>query len=233
MRRVFWQEPNAANRPSCYCLPKYTFGLDWTIGRVFGGDAMMPQALCRRFKAGLRSAGKGCAITMTRYVALLRAINVGGTGKLPMADLKTICVGAGFTDVQTYIASGNVVFASTLPPAKVKAALEARLKAYAGRPMGVVVRTASEMASVLKANPFSKLSPTFTVAIFLDGKPPADALDRAVGMADEKMRLGRREIFVHYPSGQGRSKLKIPAAKTGTARNMNTIAKLAAMASKR
>jgi uncharacterized protein (DUF1697 family) len=170
---------------------------------------------------------------MTKYVALLRAINVGGTGKLPMAELKAMCTDAGFTDVQTYIASGNVVFESKLSPARVKSVLEARLHAYAGKPTGVALRTASEMAAILKANPFSKLSPTFTVAIFLDDRPPADALDHAAGVADEKMRLGRREIFIHYPSGQGRSKLRIPAAKTGTARNMNTVAALVEMASKR
>ena len=167
---------------------------------------------------------------MAKYVALLRAVNVGGTGKLPVTELKAMCEEAGFANVQTYIASGNVVFASKASPAKVKAMLEARLLAYAGKPIGVVVRTASEMAAVLKANPFSKLPPNYTVAIFLDKPPPSDVLDHVAGVKDEKMRLGRREIFVHYGSGQGKSKLRIPAAKTGTARNMNTIAKLAGMA---
>jgi uncharacterized protein (DUF1697 family) len=169
---------------------------------------------------------------MTRYVALLRAINVGGTGKLPMADLKAICEDAGFAHVQTYIASGNVVFESKASEAKVKAMLEKRLHDYAGKPVDIVARTAAEMAAVVKANPFPKASPSLAVAIFLDQPPPADALKRAVGINDEMMRLGKREIFVHYPSGQGRSKLRIPAAKTGTARNMNTIAKLAELASK-
>jgi uncharacterized protein (DUF1697 family) len=169
---------------------------------------------------------------MTKYVALFRAINVGGTGKLPMADLKAMCEDAGFARVQTYIASGNVVFESTASETKVKAELENRLHAYAGKPMGVVVRTAAEIAAVVKANPFPKASPSQAVAIFLDQPPAADALKRAVGVNDEKMRLGKREIFVHYPSGQGRSKLRIPAAKTGTARNMNTIAKLAELAAK-
>lgn len=167
---------------------------------------------------------------MTKYVALLRAINVGGTGKLPMADLKAMCEEAGFAHVATYIASGNVVFESKASEAKVKAALEKRLHAYAGKPMGVVVRTAAEMAAVVKANPFPKASPSQAVVIFLDGPPPADALKHATGVNDEMMRLGKREIFVHFPSGQGRSKLRIPAAKTGTARNMNTIAKLAELA---
>jgi uncharacterized protein (DUF1697 family) len=88
------------------------------------------------------------------------------------------------------------------------------------------------MMAVLKANPFPKAKPNFTYAIFLDQRPPRDALDHAVGRNDEEMRLGDREIFVHYPSGMGRSKLRIPAGKAGTARNMNTIAKLAGIAAK-
>ena len=60
---------------------------------------------------------------MSVHVALLRAVNVGGTGKLPMTELKAMCVDAGFADVETYIASGNVVFSSRLGAAKVKAAL--------------------------------------------------------------------------------------------------------------
>jgi uncharacterized protein (DUF1697 family) len=169
---------------------------------------------------------------MTRYIALLRAINVGGTGKLPMADLKSICEDAGFARVETYIASGNVVFESKAAPSKVKSELEARMLAYAGKPVGVVVRTAAEMQAVLKANPFRDGEGKYTYAIFLDHAPPRDALEHVVGQSHEKISLGDREIFVHYPSGMGRSKLKIPAAKTGTARNMNTVAKLAEMASK-
>jgi uncharacterized protein (DUF1697 family) len=169
---------------------------------------------------------------MTKYIALLRAVNVGGTGKLPMADLKFICEDAGFDHVETYIASGNVVFESNVASSKVKSELEARLFEYAGKPIGVVVRTAAEMRAVLKANPFREAEGKYTYAIFLDHRPPSDALDHVTGQSGEKLSLGDREIFVHYPSGMGRSKLKIPAAKTGTARNMNTVAKLAEMASK-
>jgi uncharacterized protein (DUF1697 family) len=169
---------------------------------------------------------------MTRYIALLRAVNVGGTGKLPMVDLKSLCQEAGFVRVETYIASGNVVFDSKAAAAKVKSQLEARLLAYAGKPVGVLVRTGPEMHAVLKANPFPDGAPNLTFAIFLDRSPPRDALDHVTGQSDEKLILGDREIFVSYPSGAGRSKLKIPAAKTGTARNMNTVAKLAEMAAK-
>jgi len=167
---------------------------------------------------------------MPRYVALLRAVNVGGTGKLPMTELMAMCVDEGFTDVQTYIASGNVVFSSKLGAPKVKAALEKRLHAYAGKPVGVAVRSADEIAAVLKANPFPKAPPNTTVAIFLDEPPPKDALKDIKGQQDEQMRLGKREIYVAYGSGMGRSKLKIPTAANGTARNLNTIAKLAELA---
>ena len=73
---------------------------------------------------------------MTSYVALVRAVNVGGTGKLPMSDLKTMCEAIGFQTVRTYIASGNVVFRSAWSELEVKAALEARLQAYAASQWG-------------------------------------------------------------------------------------------------
>jgi uncharacterized protein (DUF1697 family) len=168
---------------------------------------------------------------MTKYVALLRAVNVGGTGKLPMTELKSMCEGAGFLNARTYIASGNVVFESKLAEAAVKAKLERCMATYAGKPVDVLVRTGPEMAVVLAANPFKSRAPNATVAIFLDERPPKDALKTITGQAEEEVALGAREIYVHYGEGMGRSKLKIPAAKQGTARNMNTVAKLAEWAS--
>ena len=167
---------------------------------------------------------------MTPYVALLRAVNVGGTGKLPMTELAAMCEAAGFARVRTYIASGNVVFTSALDEAGVIAALEARLAAYAGKPVGVLVRTSDEIAAVLASNPFTDEPPNSTVAIFLDAPPPADALDHVRHQAGERLALGRREVYVAYGAGMGRSRLVIPAARHGTARNLNTIAKLAALA---
>jgi len=164
------------------------------------------------------------------FVGLLRAINVGGAGKLPMSDLKALCEELGFTEVRTYIASGNVVFASRKSEAAVKAALEKRLAAYAGKEIGVLLRSAAEMAQVSADNPFPKAEPSRTMAIFLDDPPPKDALAAVRGREDEEMKLGRREIYVHYCDGMGKSKLVIPAAKSGTTRNMNTVAVLAGMA---
>ena len=167
---------------------------------------------------------------MPAYIALLRAVNVGGTGKLPMTELKAMCEKSGFTKVKTYIASGNVVFQSSKSESQVKKLLETALEAYAGKPVGVHVRTPAEMAAVLAANPFPQAPTNRTVAIFIDTKPPADALDHATGVREEKMALGAREIYVYYGDGMADSKLKIPVAKTGTARNLNTVAKLAEMA---
>jgi uncharacterized protein (DUF1697 family) len=167
---------------------------------------------------------------MNSFIALLRAVNVGGTGKLPMSELKDICEQLGFGRVRTYIASGNVVFTSGKSEATIKTALEARLEAYAGKPVGVAVRSAAEMAQVLADNPFPNAPANRTMAVFLDRPPAADALAGILGQREEQIALGRREIYIHYGDGMAKSKLVIPAAKTGTARNINTVATLARMA---
>lgn len=168
---------------------------------------------------------------MPTFIALLRAVNVGGTGKLPMTELKRMCESAGFTAVRTYIASGNVVFDSKKSAGQVKAALEEALLQYAGKQVQVMLRTAPEMAAVLAGNPFPQAAPNRTVAIFLDTAPPADTLEMLSGRKDEEVELGTREIYVHYGSeGMAQSKLKIRAASEGTARNINTVAKLVQMA---
>jgi uncharacterized protein (DUF1697 family) len=166
------------------------------------------------------------------YIALLRAVNVGGTGKLPMTHLKTMCEDAGFESVRTYIASGNVIFESKLDEAAVQKELEGRLLAYAGKPVRVHVRTAAEMAQVLEQNPFPRAAGNRNVAIFLDVKPGKDVLAGISGRVDEEVALGRKEIYVHYGPNMAHSKLKIPAAAQGTARNMNTVAKLAEIAAR-
>lgn len=167
---------------------------------------------------------------MPTYIALLRAVNVGGTGKLPMAQLRAMCEALGFEDARTYIASGNVVFRSALGAARVQTALQGALADYAGKPVGVIVRTAAELSRALAANPFAHHAPNRTVLILLDQPPPADALDAVRHRNGEDIALGEREIYVHYGDGMADSKLQIPAAKAGTARNLNTLAQLVAMA---
>ncbi len=163
---------------------------------------------------------------MTQYIALLRAVNVGGTGKLPMSDLTSLCEAAGFAAVRTYIASGNVLFTSKLGEEAVKTKLQQQLHNYAGKPVGVLVRSAAELARVLASNPYPEEPGNRVVVIFLDSAPPAGALDDIRHRKRERLACGEREIYVHYGEGMADSRLTIPAAKDGTGRNINTVAKL-------
>lgn len=167
---------------------------------------------------------------MNTYAALLRAVNVGGTGKLPMQELRTMCEELGFADVRTYIQSGNAVFHSELAEGEVKTSLETRLTAYSGTPASVCVRTTDELLRILQANPFTSQPGKAVSVIFLNTPLPPEALTQAKGLTDEEMTLGEREIYVFYPSGMGRSRLRIPGASSGTARNITTVTKLHEMA---
>ena len=163
-------------------------------------------------------------------MALLRAVNVGGTGVLPMQGLQAICAAIGLRAARTYIQSGNVVFESDGPERKIVAELERALRQELGRPVGVLVRTGAERRAVLEANPFGEAEPAKVGVTFLPEPAPDDLLANVNIPGREQLRLGRREIYVHYPDGMGRSKLKLPEpAAGGTARNLNTVAKLVAM----
>ena len=166
---------------------------------------------------------------MTSYIALLRAVNVGGTGKLPMVDLRAMAVGLGYSKVRTFIASGNLLFDSLLSEAEVKAALEIQLADYAGRPVPVFVRTAAEMASVRAANPFPDAHGSRLMVFFRDSPFPADILAQVRDQQGERIALGLRELYVDYGEGIRFTKLKIPGNANGTGRNINTVTKLAQM----
>lgn len=92
---------------------------------------------------------------MQSYVALQRAVNVGGTGKLPMGSLRAMCIDAGFASPRIYVASGNVVFGNEKTEQLIKAKPEAQLEQHAGKSVGVIVRSAAEIADVVRRNPFS------------------------------------------------------------------------------
>ena len=168
---------------------------------------------------------------MTAYVALLRAVNVGGTGKLPMAELRRIAGELGLGSPRTFIASGNLIFTSGRQAEEIREHLEDRLAAYMGKPVAVMIRTADEIAAVAAANPFPDAPGRRVLVTFLAEPPPASALAEARGLDGERLALGTREIYVDYCGRLlGRSKLRIPAAANGTARNMNSVAKLVEMA---
>ena len=166
---------------------------------------------------------------MNVHVALLRAVNVGGTGKLPMRELVAMCEDAGFADVRTYIASGNVVLRSSLDEAGVRQALGQRLQPMPASRWACWCARPTRLPVVAR-NPFAQAAGNRVVALFLDGSLPADPLNGVTGRRDEQLALGTREIFIHYGAGMADSRLRVPYAQHGTARNMNTIGKLAVMA---
>ncbi|CAM5222413.1 hypothetical protein CDEF62S_01116 [Castellaniella defragrans] len=168
---------------------------------------------------------------MTTFIALLRAVNVGGTGKLSMEVLRALCEQAGFTNVRTYIQSGNVVFDTALPASAAKSEIEARLLGSCGKPVDVIVRDGAHMRRLLARNPFPEAAPAKVAILFLSEAPVPGAALIVKGQADEEVVADGLEVFIHYPSGMGRSRLKLPALPVGTARNLNTVAHLAAMAS--
>ena len=167
---------------------------------------------------------------MSTYIALLRAVNVGGTGKLPMADLRALCEKAGFRDVRTYIASGNVVFSSDLTAPKALVTLESALAKRLGIATQVLIRTADELEAVIAANPFPEAEPNRLIVVFLSKEEPLSAIDDWKIPGGERIALVGRELFIHYTDGMGQSKLKVPFADQGTGRNLNTVRALLAMA---
>lgn len=166
---------------------------------------------------------------MASQIALLRAVNVGGTGTITSKDLASLCARCGFTDVKTVLQSGNAVFQTSLGEAAVKKKLAAALQEHMKAPVGVLVRDGEALASVLAHNPFPDAPTNRVIVFFLDEPLAPRALDAVKGRADEEIVARGREVYVHYPSGQGRSKLKLPFAPTATGRNLNTVARLAAL----
>jgi uncharacterized protein (DUF1697 family) len=165
---------------------------------------------------------------MTSFVALIRAMNVGGKGMLPMTELRTLCLGLDLKKVRTYIQSGNVLFESTLPEPALRALLEQTLAMKMGTRRNVLIRQASELRSILDENPFPAADPARVGVVFFSAPVPMPPIPPG----REELHLRGRELFIHYPDGMGRSKLRLPASleAEGTMRNLNTVAKLVAMA---
>jgi uncharacterized protein (DUF1697 family) len=169
---------------------------------------------------------------MTAYVALLRAVNVAGTGKLPMSELKAIGERCGFANVRTFIASGNLLFENDRDEPTIKAAVEARLEQFAGKRVPVLVRSAQEMAAIVAANPFPDAHGSRHMVDFYDAPPAPDLIERCRDVQGERLALGIRELHVDYGEGIRFTKLKIPGKEDRTGRNMNTVRKLAELLQK-
>jgi uncharacterized protein (DUF1697 family) len=176
---------------------------------------------------------------MTTLIALLRGINVGGNNKLPMKDLSALLAGVGLRDVQTYIQSGNVVFRSDL---KNKTALAARItaaiKAQHGFAPYILLLEAAELKKAMAGNPYPEAEPEpkSLHLFFLDEaprQPDLKGLD-TLKAGNERYKLAGKVFYLHAPDGVGNSKLAARAEKllgvTASARNWNTVCKLAEMA---
>jgi uncharacterized protein (DUF1697 family) len=174
-----------------------------------------------------------------RYVVLLRGVNVGGRGKLPMAQLREICTSVGCTDVSTYIQSGNVVLDSAMSAEGLATALGPAIEQAAGFAPQVVVRTPAELAAALAGNPYRDTDERYVHIGFMTREPDKKAVAELgeVDVSPEAYRIVAREIYLNYVEGAGRSKklAKVPFERrlgVGiTARNLRTVQKLVELAS--
>jgi uncharacterized protein (DUF1697 family) len=179
---------------------------------------------------------------LSLHIALLRAVNVGGTAKVPMAELRALAEGLGFTGVQTLLQSGNLVFRSPADNAadlenQLEAALETQLKVKTT----VIVRSAKAWTGLIADNPFAavaKADPGHLLVMPLKTRPAAhrEAALQAAIKGRETARVIGEAAYIVYPDGIGRSKLTIAVIEAklgvkGTARNWNTVGKLAALTS--
>ncbi|HLY42305.1 MAG TPA: DUF1697 domain-containing protein [Terracidiphilus sp.] len=180
---------------------------------------------------------------MPKYVVLLRAVNVGGYGKLAMADFRRILADLGYRNVQTYIQSGNAVFDAPDQPPKVTKAVASALEKFTRAPASVLIRTHEELTRVINANPFAAEAAADGARVhvaFLSGSPPASAaagLERIVTQYPERRdryHLSGDTLYLHLPDGAAETRFtpdRVHRALgfNGTARNWNTVLKLHAM----
>ncbi|KQX63305.1 DUF1697 domain-containing protein [Streptomyces sp. Root1310] len=177
----------------------------------------------------------------TTYAALLRGINVGGSRKVPMADLRTLLEGLGLGDVRTYLQSGQAVFSSAHGDEEHLAAeLTAAIEKHFGFAVGVIVRDHAYLKAVADDCPFpaAELEAKQLHATYFSTPVEAEryaGIDRAAHLPEE-FRLGDRVLYLYAPEGLGRSKLAEQLSKPrvnkgliATTRNWNTVVKLVEM----
>jgi uncharacterized protein (DUF1697 family) len=176
---------------------------------------------------------------MERMIALLRGINVGGRS-LPMADLRALCAELGWQDAQTYIQSGNLVFAAKGRTDAFETVLEEAIERRFAMNVPTIIRTAAQWRVLLDRNPFPEVAretPNWLLLMVGKSAPPegiAEAME-ATGRDGERVRSAGGILWIHYPAGIGRSKLAWPKAFEGapfvaTTRNYRTAVKLREMA---
>lgn len=180
----------------------------------------------------------------TRYALLLRGVNVGTKNSLPMADLRAMLAALGCTSVETYVQSGNAVFATTLSAAELTRGIEAALARKMGRPIPTTLRTLAQVRAIVEGNPFVRLTreiehqPKYLCVTFLSQAPTRAELAplHARDWTPDRFEVVGQEIYSWHPNGQGKSALalaltKLPFEGTLTTRNWNTVTNLLRMLS--
>jgi uncharacterized protein (DUF1697 family) len=178
---------------------------------------------------------------MTTWIALLRAVNVGGNNLIRMSDLRDLLTGLGLEDVRTHLQSGNAVFsARSKDRAKLSQEIAGAIHQSHGHRPEVILRTPDELRGALGRVPFDpSANPSLVIINFLlDTADAEGARELAAWEGPETVVVHGSEVFIHYPEGMGRSKLnRVPMEKLlgtrGTARNLNTVRKLLEMAEQR
>lgn len=181
---------------------------------------------------------------MSRYISILRGINVGGHKKILMADLKALLVNQGFENVVTYIQSGNIIIDSHITDSnKVKQKLESIIEKRFGFQVPVIVRKQEQLQNVINNDPFSEIDKiemgSKLHVFFLSGTPAPENREQLldyVQQIPEQLVINKNHIYVYYPNGAGRSKLTINIIEKklsvqATARNWKTIQKLLELSS--
>jgi uncharacterized protein (DUF1697 family) len=162
-------------------------------------------------------------------VAFLRGINVGGHNRVPMTDLRALFGGLGYPDAVTLVQSGNVLFgAEGADLAALAAHLEREFTASFGFTSRFVLRSRDDLLQVASRNPFPDAvsEPSKLHVVFLGETPTADAVAALVPAPPDAFVVDGRHVYVHYPDGAGRSKLKLDLGVAATARNWNTLTRV-------
>ncbi len=176
----------------------------------------------------------GQAGTAPRRVALLGGVNLGPARTVDMARLRHVAEGLCWTDVATHLRSGNVLFRAPESDAATAARLATALRQEFGLEVGVVIRTATHLRTLVEQYPFLRADPSRAVIVCCDSPVPQQVAARLAGLAagSERVRVAGSDIFAEFPDGQARSKLAaqlVSAVKpvTCTARNLRTVTRLA------
>ena len=163
---------------------------------------------------------------MTTCVVLLRGVNVGGHNRVPMAELRAVCEGAGATDVRTYVQSGNAVLTWPGTAVALERAVADGLTGRLGLTVPVMARTAGELAAVVDGCPWPELDPTLLHVAFCAGAPDLTGVDPD-GFAPELLAVGDRALYLFHADGVQRSRLaRLRVGTEMTARNWRTVTAL-------